>query len=201
MSGDAPRASGRNATKARVERFRSDGIECAAKRCGGAGWLARWLLRREARILAGMPPLRCVPRLVSARADEVVTEWVDGAHLFDLRWSGLSPAQRDALRAAVAELHGAGFAHGDIGRHDVVFRADGTVALLDFATAVGRGTPPLLWRILLPLWRAIDRRRVERLCRRYGRMFEKRAAQRAAKARGGSAGEERGVVRDDREER
>lgn len=178
----APVGGGRNATKSRVYRGPCGGVDCAIKRCEGGGWIARWLFRREREMRRTMPALRCVPRFVEAGRDSFSAEWADGKHLFDHRWSGLSPAQIDAFRAAVAELHAAGYAHGDFGRHDVIFRTDGTVALLDFATAVGPGAPPLLWRILLPLWKRMDVRRMERLCRRYRRMFEKRARQRAAKA-------------------
>ena len=157
----------RNATKARVRLEQRDGRRVAVKSSAGAGFLARWLLRREARIFAALPQLRCTPRVLEAGPDRVVTEWVDGTELFDLRLDGFTEAQAAALQQAIAELHTAGFAHGDLGRHDVIFRPDGGVSFIDFATGVGPGTPPLLWRALLPILQGIDRRRVERLVRRY----------------------------------
>jgi RIO-like serine/threonine protein kinase len=168
----------RNATKARVYREERDGRRVAVKTAAGAGLVARWLLRREARIFGSLPPLRCVPRVLEARPDRVVTEWVDGTELFDLRLDGFTPEQAAALDAAVAELHAAGFAHGDLGRHDVIFRPDGGVSLIDFATGVGPGTPPLLWRLLLPLWRRTDRGRVRRLVARYRKIHDERGARR-----------------------
>lgn len=160
----------RNATKAHVFREERDGRPVAVKTSAGRGFVARWLLRRESRIFAAMPRLDCVPRVLEARPDRVVTEWVDGTELFDLRFAGFTAAQASALERAVAELHAAGFAHGDLGRHDVIFRGDGGVSLIDFATGIGPGCPPVLWRLLLPLWRRTDRARVARLVRRYRKL-------------------------------
>ena len=174
----------RNATKAHVFREERDGRPVAVKTSAGRGFVARWLLRRESRLFAAMPPLDCVPRVLEARPDRVVTEWVDGTELFDLRLAGFTPEQAAALERAVAELHAAGFAHGDLGRHDVIFRADGGVSLIDFATGIGPGCPPLLWRILLPLWRRTDRGRVARLVARYRKLHDRggRAERAAASA-------------------
>ena len=102
----------------------------------------------------------------------------EGRDLFEYRKLGFTARRAKALEDAVAALHAAGFAHGDLGRHDVIFRPDGTAVLFDFATAVGPGTPPLLWRLLLPLWKTIDRRRVRRLVGRYTEIREKRRAAR-----------------------
>lgn len=182
----APRLVGgdRNATKARVYRETRDGRPVAVKTSSGGGLLARWLLRRESRIFAALPRLDCVPRVLEARPDRVVTEWVEGTELFDLRLAGFTPEQAAALERAIAELHAAGFAHGDLGRHDVIFRADGGVTFLDFATGVGPGNPRLLWRVLLPLWQRTDRNRVARLVRRYRKIHDGGGrAERATRAR------------------
>lgn len=157
----------RNATKARVFRETRDGRAVAVKTSEGAGLIARWLLRREAAVVGSMPRLDCVPRVVECGPSRVVTEWVDGTELFDLRYCGFTADQAAALERAAAELHAAGFAHGDLGRHDVIFRADGGVTFLDFATGVGPGCPPVVWRLLLPVWQRTDRRRVARLVGRY----------------------------------
>lgn len=157
----------RNRTKARVYREVRDGRAVAVKTADGAGWAARWLLRREARLFARLPRLDCVPRVLEAGPARVVTEWVDGTEIYDLRLAGFSPEQAAALERAMEELHAAGFAHGDLGRHDVIFRADGGVTFVDFATGIGPGVPPVLWRLLLPLWRRTDRRRVATLVARY----------------------------------
>lgn len=166
----------RNATKARVYREERGGRRVAVKTSAGAGFVARWLLRRESRVFAALPPLGCVPRVLETRPDRVVTEWVDGTELFDLRLDGFTEAQVAALEAAIAELHAAGFAHGDLGRHDVIFRADGGVTFIDFATAVGPGCPRLVWRLLLPFWKRTDRNRVARLVERYRKVRRQREA-------------------------
>ncbi|MCE9635917.1 MAG: phosphotransferase [Planctomycetes bacterium] len=170
----------RNATKARVYVEERDGRRVAVKTSVGAGFVARWLLRRESRIFAALPPLGCVPSVLETRPDRVVTAWVDGTELFDLRLDGFTEAQAAALEAAIAELHAAGFAHGDLGRHDVIFRPDGGVTFIDFATAVGPACPRLLWRVLLPFWKRTDRGRVARLVERYRKIHRERNARRAA---------------------
>lgn len=182
-----PVGGDRNATKARVWLEERDGRKVAVKSARGAGFVARWLLRREARIFGSLPPLGCVPRVLEAGPACVVTEWVEGAHLFDLRFDGFTAAQAAALEAALAELHAAGFAHGDLGRHDVIFRPDGGVSFLDFATGVGPGTPPILWRLLLPLWKRTDRSRVRRLVARY-RAIHERGGRRPASGDGAGPG-------------
>lgn len=176
--GDGPRLVGgdRNATKARVWLEDRDGRRVAVKTSAGGGLVARWLLRREARILAALPPLACAPRVVETSPERVVTEWVDGTELFDLRLRGFTPEEGAAFEAAIRELHAAGFAHGDLGRHDVIFRADGGVTFLDFATGVGPGEPRLLWRLLLPIWKRIDRARVTKLVARYRRIHDRGGA-------------------------
>lgn len=164
----------RNSTKARVYLVRRGDREFVVKSSEGCGWFARWLLRRESKAISRMPRLRCLPVVLETKPDRVVTEWVGGRDLFDFRRRGLTEPRCAALEEAIAELHAAGFAHGDLGRHDIVFRDDGTVALLDFATAIGPGCPPLLWRILLPLWKRTDRARVARITSRYRKVREDR---------------------------
>jgi len=182
QAGPAARWSGRNATKASVSVVEEGGRKLAVKSAEGRGPLARWLLRRETAIFRALPALPCVPRVVEATPARLVTEWVEGRDLFEYRKRGFSARRSRALEDAVAALHAAGFAHGDLGRHDVIFRGDGSAVLVDFATAVGPGTPPVLWRALLPLWQWIDRRRVRRLVTRYGRIRElRRESRRAAR--------------------
>jgi predicted Ser/Thr protein kinase len=174
------RWSGRNATKATVRVVEEGGRRLAVKSAEGRGLLARWLLAREAAIFRGLPPSPHVPRVVEASAARIVTEWVEGRDLFEYRKRGFTARRARALEDAVGALHAAGFAHGDLGRHDVVFRPDGTAVLFDFATGIGPGAPPVLWRVLLPLWRWIDRRRVRRLVRRYVAIRAKRCEARRA---------------------
>ena len=59
----------RNSTKARVYVEERDGRRVAVKTSVGAGFVARWLLRRESRIFASLPLLGCVPRVLETRPD------------------------------------------------------------------------------------------------------------------------------------
>ena len=178
----------RNSTKARVYLVRRGDLEVVVKTSDGCGWLARWLIARESRALSMLPPLPCLPTVLETTPTTVVTEWVGGRDLFDFRKRGLSEARCVALETAIAQLHAAGFAHGDLGRHDIVFRDDGSVVLLDFATAVGRGCPSILWRLLLPIWKATDRGRVARIAARGRRVRDERRGKRRQRCaeRGGA---------------
>jgi hypothetical protein len=57
---------------------------------------------------------------------------------------------------------------------------------------VGPGCPPLLWRLLLPVWKRRDKTRIGKMIRRYRRRWDKRmnakAERRAAReSKGGGA--------------
>jgi predicted Ser/Thr protein kinase len=192
MDPDAPSARSeplsepRNATKATVRLVPRDGTQAVEKSIGHLSWAARTfvagpLLRREARALAALAGLPGVPRLLASTPTSLVMERMPGDTLFARRKKGMSPETAADLERLLAALHARGFAHGDIGRRDVLVAADGTVRLVDFATAVGPGLPPFLWRLLLPLWRRRDRSRSGKLIRRYRRRWDKRQAARAAK--------------------
>ena len=175
----------RNATKADVWRIDDGGRALVVKTIAGraprpARALAAALLRREGRVLAKLAGVPGVPRLVETTPDALVVEWVPGETLFQLRKRGVSPETERRLREIVAALHARGFAHGDIGRRDVLVAADGRVALVDFATAVGPGFPPLLWRLLLPVWKRRDRSRIRKMLRRYRRRWDQRMAKNGA---------------------
>jgi RIO-like serine/threonine protein kinase len=153
--------------------------------------LGGFLLRREGRMLAKLAGTPGVPNLVGASAATLVVEWAPGRTLFELRKKGIPPETAERIERVLRGVHERGFAHGDIGRRDVLVDSDGAVSLIDFATAVGPGSPPLLWRILLPLWRHRDRVRIGKMIRRYRRRWDKRvkatAERRAARDAGSGA--------------
>ncbi len=194
MSSDAPQAAGRplgeprNLTKADVLLVRRQGADVVVKTIANSSWLARLcfagaMLRHEGRVLARLAGTAGVPRLIEATPSSLVLERLPGETLFERRKRGMSAETAASLERLVADLHARGFAHGDIGRRDVLVAADGSARLVDFATAIGPGAPPVLWRALLPLWRLRDRARVRKLVRRYRRRWDANALRAAARRR------------------
>lgn len=195
MTADVPAKSGperigeaRNATKADVWLVKEAGrrvvVKTIANRRKGPGRaLAARLLRREARMLEALRGVPGVPVLLEADAEKLVIEHRPGRNLFERRKRGISSNVAAHIQEVVAGLHERGFAHGDIGRRDVIVTGDGEVTLVDFATAIGPGSPPFLWRLLLPLWRHRDRARVAKLLERYRRRWDRRVAARTTAGR------------------
>jgi RIO-like serine/threonine protein kinase len=174
----------RNATKAEVFLVEEGGRRLVVKTFAHRERPSRLgvaLLRREGRVLAQLAGTRGVPALLAAHEDALVLEWRPGETLHERRKRGISAQMHEEILAVVAGLHARGFAHGDLGRHDVLVANDGSVSLVDFATAVGPGMPPLLWRVLLPFWKRRDRAHVAKFARRYRRRWEKRQALAAAR--------------------
>jgi predicted Ser/Thr protein kinase len=136
------------------------------------------LLRREGRMLARLRGTPGVPELIEATGETLVVEHRPGKSLFERRMRGIPPATATRIEQALAAFHASGFAHGDIGRRDVLVTREGDVSIVDFATAVGPGAPPLLWRVLLPVWRWRDRARVRKLIRRYRKRWDRRLRKR-----------------------
>ena len=179
---------GRNLTKADVYLVRDGDRAFVVKTVAGRPALARLLLagvllRREGRILAKLRGTPGVPELIEATATSLVIEWRPGRTLFDLRWAGISEQTAERITDVVAGIHARGFAHGDIGRRDVLVARGGPVTLLDFATAVGPGTPPVFWRVLLPIWRRRDAASLGKLVSRYRQARENRNAAKQAHGR------------------
>jgi RIO-like serine/threonine protein kinase len=176
----------RNLTKADVYRVRDGSRDLVVKTVEGRPALARFLLagallRREGRVLAALRGTPGVPELVLATDTSLVIEWRPGRTLYELRHKGISATTAARIAEAADGIHGRGFAHGDIGRRDVLVDPEGSVTLLDFATAVGPGAPPVLWRALLPLWRRRDAASLQKLVSRYRHVREHREAARPAR--------------------
>jgi RIO-like serine/threonine protein kinase len=181
---------GRNLTKADVYLVRENDRALVVKTVASRPAIARIffagaLLRREGRVLARLRGTPGVPELIEATGTSLVLEWRPGRTLFDLRWAGISEKSASRITEVLAGIHARGFAHGDIGRRDVLVDRGAGVTFLDFATAVGPGTPPFLWRVLLPIWRRRDTASVGKLVSRYRQARENRDA--ATQARGPAA--------------
>jgi hypothetical protein len=135
------RLPGRNFTKADVLLYRLDGIEVAVKDYGPRPLvvrhtLARLLLGREIhayRAAEGLPGLpRYLGRLGPFR---LALERVDGEPLADLRATPRDDALFDRLAGLIDALHARGIALGDLHHRDVLVGADGSVRIVDLATA------------------------------------------------------------------
>jgi len=171
----------RNATKADVWLVEDGGRALVVKSLVGRpsglrGFVAGALLRREGRVLEQLRGVAGVPQLVEATRDALVVERLPGDTLYSRRRKGIDAETGRRIEELLASVHARGFAHGDIGRRDVLLADDGAASLCDFATAVGPAFPPLLWRVLLPIWRRRDVARVAKLVRRYRARWDKRMA-------------------------
>lgn len=182
----------RNDTKATVYLIHRDTGPVVRKHLapvarGFLAFLGRYLLARETDLLRRMGETGCVPRVLASGRGWLEMEYVAGETIAARTTRGVTPAEAERVRETLARLHAAGFAHGDVGRRDVVLRDDGGVTFFDVATAIGPGSPPLLWRLLLPLARKNDRVRLrhvlDRACRRAQDRVERRRRKAARRNR------------------
>ena len=104
-------------------------------------WLARLLLRREARVLAAINGIDGVPRLLAAERDLLARSYLPGVAM-----QVGKPRDPDYFKAAAGllrKLHRAGVVHNDLAKEpNLLVRNDGTPAFVDFQLAryaPGRG--------------------------------------------------------------
>lgn len=97
-------------------------------------WVARRLLRREARALAAADGLDGVPELLRWDRDRLERRYLDGRPLYEAR-----PTNPDYFRAAfrlLCRLHRRGIVHNDLAKEpNVLVTADGSPAFIDFQLA------------------------------------------------------------------
>lgn len=110
-------------------------------------WLARALLRREARVLAALTDVSGVPRLIDTAPDQLVRDYIGGRPMHRAR-----PADPDYFRRAarlLRRLHRAGVAHNDLAKEpNLLVCDDGSPAFLDFQLATVTGRRGRLFRLL-----------------------------------------------------
>lgn len=97
-------------------------------------WLARLLLRREARALAALDGIRGVPELLRHDAATLNRSYIHGTPIFEGR---PNEAQffRDAMRL-LRRMHTAGVAHNDLAKEpNILLQDDGTPCFIDFQLA------------------------------------------------------------------
>jgi RIO-like serine/threonine protein kinase len=97
-------------------------------------WLARLLLRREARVLAALGGIDGVPEVVSVDRQQLEREFMTGKPMHQAR-----PASTAYFRQCaklLRRLHSAGVVHNDLAKEpNVLVRSDGSPAFIDYQLA------------------------------------------------------------------
>lgn len=150
LRGVAPvrRIEGRNWTKADVEFYDIEGCRVAVKTYAprnavARNTLGRWLIRREAAAFGAVAGIPAVPRFVSRIGPfAIATRWVDAVPLREHAGGLLDDGVFDRLAAIVDDIHARGVALADLHHRDVLLAADGSLYVLDLATAWVLGSRP-----------------------------------------------------------
>ncbi len=110
-------------------------------------WLARALLRREARVLATLDGIAGVPQLVEASRDRLVREYLEGQPMHRAR-----PTEPEYFRQSarvLRRLHRLGVVHNDLAKEpNLLVCDDGSPAFVDFQLAMFSPRRGRLFRVL-----------------------------------------------------
>ena len=150
LRGAAPvrRIEGRNWTKADVEFYEIDNLRVAVKtyaprNAAARNTLGRWLISREAAAFKAVAGIAAVPEFFGRIGPfAIATRWVDAVPLKEQTGGLLDDNIFDRLAAIVDEFHERGVALADLHHRDVLLAADGTIYVLDLATAWVAGNRP-----------------------------------------------------------
>ncbi|MBT8100191.1 MAG: serine/threonine protein kinase [Gammaproteobacteria bacterium] len=97
-------------------------------------WLARALMRREARILAALDGLHSVPQLVRIDKDALARTFIDGRPMQEAQ--PRDPAFFDRASRLLRRLHTAGIVHNDLAKEpNILVDEAGNPAFIDFQLA------------------------------------------------------------------
>jgi len=166
--------AGRNSTKADVLFFDLGDQRVAVKSYAPRGalirnTLGRWLIRREAAAYEAAAGVAALPAFLG-RLDPcaLATEWVDAEPLKAKEGALLDDALFDRLAVILDELHGRGVALADLHHRDVLLTANGSLYLVDLATAWVLGPRPgFIRRRLFERFRESDRVNLARMRARF----------------------------------
>ena len=168
------RIAGRNSTKADVLFFDLGDQRVAVKSYAPRGalvrnTLGRWLIRREAAAYEAAAEVAALPAFLGRLSPYVLaTEWVDAEPLKAKEGALLDDALFDRLAAILDELHGRGVALADLHHRDVLLTEDGSLYLVDLATAWVLGSrPDFIRRRLFERFRESDRVNLARMRARF----------------------------------
>jgi RIO-like serine/threonine protein kinase len=110
-------------------------------------WLARALLRREARVLAALDGVDGIPQLVEAGRDRLVREYLEGQPMHRARPEDPAYFRRSAR--LLRQLHRAGVVHNDLAKEpNILVCDDGSPAFVDFQLAMVSARRGPLFRVL-----------------------------------------------------
>lgn len=169
------RLPGRNGTKADILVYRrEDGRHVALKDYSARGalvrnTLGRLLLRREEAAYRAAAGAAGLPELLGRHgAFGLALRWIEARPLAELPPGAVAGEVFDRLDRIVAGLHRRGVALGDLHHRDVLVSADGSVHVVDLATALVLGdSPGRLRRALFARWCEADRVALARLRARF----------------------------------
>ena len=130
----------RNWSKADVFGGERDGIRFVVKDFKRAPWwfkpFARSFLRREWKALRSLEGMAGVPRaLARPDADAIVIEHAPGVQMQTMESRTVPRDSLLRLIELVQEIHQRGVTHGDLHQQNVLIDDDGSICLIDWATA------------------------------------------------------------------
>lgn len=134
-----------------IRRCTADGADCILRDAHAAApalrWLARHLLRREARALALLDGTAGVPELLAVTRSRLTRRYLPGAPLQVARIR--DPAYYRAAAGLLRRLHRIGIVHNDLAKEpNWLVLEDGSPALIDFQLAGYGPRRGRLFRIL-----------------------------------------------------
>ena len=125
----------------------------------------RYALLREWRAHVALDELPAVPQAVARPdSDAIVVEFRAGKPIKDFARGTISSAIIAQIEAVVGEMHRRGVTHGDLHGANILVDEQGSVSLIDWATAGFFGEKPIGWKaIAFANWRALDERALIKL--------------------------------------
>jgi len=125
----------------------------------------RYFLRREWQVLHALRGTPGVPGVVARPdADSIVIEWCPGRPAKDFTTGELPAGTVERVGEIIDGLHARGVTHGDLHHDNILVADDGSVTLIDWATASRFGprpSGPKAWSFTE--WAALDNRAVAKL--------------------------------------
>lgn len=170
----SPLHNARNVTKADVYLVEWEGQKLVVKDIAKRALLGRltisgWLLKREIKALDYLTKnqIAGVPKLIATGPNFFAMEYSSGTQLKKFRLKDIGPEIFPPLEKIISDAHAIGVTHGDLHRENVLIGDDGSVSVIDWATASVFGNKSGLKNATWREWRALDLRGLAKLKSRY----------------------------------